>query len=92
MSTHRYLVKGRVQSVGFRYFVLREADALRLTGWVRNLADGTVEVVASGDDVLLSTLEGRLWQGPPMARVTSLDVSSAEDPAAPGFHIQPTPW
>jgi acylphosphatase len=50
MTTKKFVVSGRVQGVGFRYFVVREAEALSLAGWVRNLPDGRVEVLASGDD------------------------------------------
>ncbi len=47
---NHYLIKGRVQGVGFRWFVHREAAALNLRGWVRNTEDGHVEVVAAGDE------------------------------------------
>jgi acylphosphatase len=92
MPARRFLVSGRVQGVGFRYFVLREARALGVAGWVRNLADGRVEVLAAGDDAVLQALEGRLWQGPPHARVGAVEAEPAEAPDRPGFDVLPTPW
>lgn len=62
--------------VGFRYFVLREARALGLTGWVRNGKDGrTVEVVAEGEETALRKLEAALREGPSMARVETAEAS-----------------
>ena len=64
------IVHGRVQGVFFRASTQKMARRLRLTGWVRNCADGTVEVMASGDGAALQDLLAWLHQGPPMARVT----------------------
>lgn len=75
----KYLVGGRVQGVGFRIFVAREATALGLAGWTRNLPDGRVEVVASGRDDTLERLRKALACGPRMADVTGLDVSDISD-------------
>jgi acylphosphatase len=58
-------VRGVVQGVGFRYFVLREARYLGLDGWVANEADGSVHVVADGPRDVLETLLARLEEGPP---------------------------
>ncbi len=67
------VVRGRVQMVGFRYFVLEQAQALNLTGWVRNGDDGrTVEVVAEGAEGALRELEAALKHGPGAARVDEL--------------------
>ncbi len=63
------VVLGRVQGVGFRYWALEEAQRLGLTGWVRNLRDGSVEVEAQGEEEKLFEFEKLLWQGPPLARV-----------------------
>jgi acylphosphatase len=90
MKANRYLVTGRVQGVGFRYFVEEEATSVGVTGWVRNLADGRVEVLAAGDDAQLGQLEKKLWEGPPLARVTSVDVEPAAAPDHEGFHIRST--
>lgn len=75
MTTRRYLVRGRVQGVGYRWFVSREADRLGLRGYARNLPDGTVEVVAQGPDQSLQTLERALEKGPSFARVVGVDKS-----------------
>lgn len=69
MSLRRWVVRGRVQGVGFRWFVMAEAERLQLGGYVRNLADGSVEVVSRGSEDALETLERRLRRGPPAARV-----------------------
>lgn len=73
MSAVRFIVKGRVQGVGFRWFVTREAARLDLAGYVRNLPDGTVEVVAQGPEAALASLESALAHGPPAAHVSSVD-------------------
>jgi len=62
-------VLGRVQGVGFRFFVLRLADELDLRGWVANEPDGAVRVVAEGPRAALEALRDRLEVGPPAARV-----------------------
>jgi len=64
-----FLVRGRVQGVGFRWFVHREASELELRGWVRNTEDGDVEVVAAGDAENLAELRNSLKQGPRGSRV-----------------------
>lgn len=75
MKTVRFIVSGRVQGVGFRWFVMREATRLDLAGSVRNLPDGTVEVVARGPVEALGLLESALRHGPPAAHVQSVDKS-----------------
>jgi acylphosphatase len=78
-----YLVKGRVQGVGFRWFVHREAAALQLNGWVRNTEDGHVEVVASGEPEVLAKLTKTLHEGSRGSRVDSvIDHELAESEAA----------
>ena len=73
MPTVRFLVRGIVQGVGYRWFVLREAQRLELRGWVSNLPDGTVEVVADGDERALASLEQILARGPRMAHVARVE-------------------
>lgn len=63
---------GRVQGVGFRYFVVLRARGFGLSGWVRNLRDGRVEVQAAGEDPALDALEAALWSGPPHAEVSTV--------------------
>lgn len=69
------MVSGRVQGVGYRFFVERAASIEGLHGWVRNLPDGRVEVRAEGDAESLSRFESRLRQGPPVSRVDAVEVS-----------------
>ena len=64
-----FLIRGRVQGVGFRWFVHREAQELDLLGWVRNTEDGDVEVVAAGSQDDLGELRSSLRRGPRGARV-----------------------
>ncbi len=90
MRSVRYLVRGHVQGVGFRYFVSRQASALGLRGWVRNLSSGDVETVVAGDEGALSAFEGRLWTGPPRAAVESVRAAPSDLPEAPGFRVLPT--
>jgi len=66
-------VRGRVQGVGFRYFVQREAQRLSLSGWVRNLQGGGVQVAAEGSEEDLQTFLQILRKGPPMAWVERVD-------------------
>ncbi len=70
---HRYIVKGRVQGVGFRWYVLREASALALRGWVRNTVAGDVEVLAAGTPEQLRELQARLQQGSRGSRVDGIE-------------------
>jgi len=80
---------GRVQGVGFRYFVWREAEALGIDGWVRNRVDGTVEALARGTNEDLDRLLGRLEEGPRMSRVISVSVTDEPDEdVAQGFEIR----
>jgi acylphosphatase len=65
---------GRVQGVFFRDHTQKWASSLSLTGWVRNLRDGRVEVLAEGDKEKIEELINRLKQGPPLAQVEKIDV------------------
>ncbi|OGO31990.1 MAG: hypothetical protein A2136_05805 [Chloroflexi bacterium RBG_16_54_11] len=73
-SRLRAKVVGRVQGVSFRYFVLEQAESLDLTGWVRNMWDGSVEVLAEGLHQNLEELLTALRVGPPMAKVANVEV------------------
>jgi acylphosphatase len=86
-----YLVKGRVQGVGFRWFVHREAAALHLHGWVRNTEDGHVEVVAAGDADTLSELRESLRKGSRGSRVDALvehELDESESAKLGPFQIE----
>ena len=78
MAARRYIVRGRVQGVGFRWFVDHEARQLSLVGWVRNNFDGSVEVLAIGGEPQLATLKARLEKGPRAARVDEVEEIAAE--------------
>jgi acylphosphatase len=78
IQTRRFLVRGRVQGVGFRWFVEREAHILGIAGWVRNNHDGTVEVLAMGTREQLAGMRSRLREGPRAARVDDVEESEAE--------------
>lgn len=81
LERRAWLVEGRVQGVGFREWTRREAERLpKIRGFVRNLADGRVEVVAEGPPSELAALAGVLSRGPLHARVTR--VSPVDPPAA----------
>jgi acylphosphatase len=83
------VVHGRVQGVGFRYFVMREARALGLSGWVRNQDDGSVEVEAEGRRDPLDALVERLRRGPPGARVAGVEEAWSEGEALHrGFDVK----
>src|SRR5512146_1451477 len=75
--TKSFIVKGRVQGVGFRWFVEREAQMLGLAGWVRNNPDGSVEVLATGTREQVNGLHAKLRHGPRAARVDEVEVSEA---------------
>jgi acylphosphatase len=88
MASYRYIVRGRVQGVGYRYFVMREAAALGVSGFARNLPDGTVEVIAEAADEVLALFEDRLRQGPSFATVKDLDRAAVAARGDQGFHIR----
>ncbi len=88
-EARRFLVRGRVQGVGFRWFVEREAHMLGISGWVRNNANGTVEILAQGTSDQLSGLHSRLRQGPRAARVDNVEVSEVRPSTnLSSFHIE----
>ena len=83
------VISGRVQGVAFRSFVEREAEALHINGWVRNVSDGTVEAVFSGEPKAVSAMLASCRLGPPGAKVTGVETSNATV-VGPGFEILPT--
>jgi len=80
MSEMHVRVKGMVQGVGFRWFVRERARRLGLSGWVRNLPDGSVEVAAAGDPQQLDLLRDELLRGPNGATVDDLEEVQAPLP------------
>jgi len=87
MACVRFVVSGRVQGVFFRASTRDEALRLGLTGHARNLPDGTVEVVACGNDAALGQLESWLELGPPLAQVSRVERSAADIAAPERFRI-----
>ena len=83
----QYRVTGRVQGVGFRAFVADVARDEGVSGWVRNLPDGSVEARAEGDVDSLRRFEWRLWQGPAHARVDDVATEDVVPDGATGFRI-----
>ncbi|MBD8057787.1 acylphosphatase [Cellulomonas sp. JH27-2] len=85
MGGKRVIVHGTVQGVGFRWATRREARRLGVTGWVRNVDDGSVEAVVGGEgaDAMLAWLR----HGPPGSQVTSIDVQDSDDAGGP-FEIR----
>lgn len=83
-------MSGRVQGVGFRWFVLRRGERLALDGWVRNLPDGRVEVAAVGPQAAADALEDALRVGPRLARVDSVETHEYQHEVShgKGFHIK----
>jgi acylphosphatase len=84
----RYLIAGRVQGVGFRFFTAEAAAHEGVDGWVRNLPDRRVEVAAEGDADAVDRFERRLRHGPPGARVDAVDVTENVPSGASGFTIR----
>ena len=90
-QTRRYFVCGRVQGVGFRFFVQREAEKLRVSGYVRNLFDGRVEVLAVGTAAQLDAMKRALDRGPRFSSVSGVQEEHAQpNPLHEnGFVIEP---
>lgn len=76
--TKRLAIEGRVQGVGFRYFMQHKARALGITGWVRNRPDGSVEAVVQGSTGAVDEMVALARRGPPSAKVTNVSVSDAD--------------
>jgi acylphosphatase len=84
----RYLIGGRVQGVGFRFFTADAAAREGVSGWVRNLTDRRVEIAAEGDAAAVDRFERAIRQGPPHARVDEVDVTNNVPSGASGFSIR----
>jgi len=91
MATRQIRVSGRVQGVGYRASLQEKAQALGLTGWVRNRYDGTVEALVQGAAETLDELIAWARRGPSAARVTELLVTEVgSEPAHARFEVRPT--
>lgn len=87
-SVHLWII-GRVQGVGYRAWLYREAVGQGLSGWARNRSDGAVEAVLAGDPVNVDTVVAACHDGPPGAMVQSVTVNEAPPPPG-GFEVRPT--
>lgn len=85
MRRVRAIVSGRVQAVGMRWATVRAAESAGAAGWVRNLSDGTVEVVIEGDDAAVDDVLRFLHGGPRAARVDHVAVQEEEPVGEHGF-------
>ncbi len=85
MRTVRLIITGRVQGVGYRMWAERTASALGIRGWVRNRSDGTVELLAIGEDAAVTELIDACSRGPRHADVSGVSVSDAGDDGSVGF-------
>ena len=88
VQARRYFVRGRVQGVGYRWFVQKNAVALRMSGYVRNLDDGRVEVYAVGTPEQLNELAGLLWRGPRTSDVRGVDEQESAVESFVGFRVE----
>ncbi|MFO7640620.1 MAG: acylphosphatase [Candidatus Competibacteraceae bacterium] len=84
----RCYVTGRVQGVGFRYATAEKALGLGVHGYVRNLPDRRVEVLARGEERAVIALRNWLWQGPQLARVSDVHCDVLPDQEVRGFRIE----
>lgn len=88
MAARQFLISGRVQGVGYRYFAERSAHETGVTGWARNLDDGRVEVHANGTPKQLEDFEARLRLGPRFADVRSVESREVAVLELSGFYIR----
>jgi acylphosphatase len=86
----RLIVTGRVQGVGYRWWAQGQARALGLDGWVRNLRDGSVELLAAGTPEAIDRLVRACHGGPPAAMVDAVQRFEADDEGLAGFKERPT--
>jgi acylphosphatase len=84
----RFVVRGRVQGVGYRSFAQHAASLTGVSGWVRNRDDGSVEAVACGTKEQLDAFAGYVHTGPRWGEVRSVEVSECAPPANSGFSIR----
>lgn len=90
MKTVRLRVAGQVQGVGYRAWAVRIAAELGLRGWVRNRADGSVELLASGTEAAIAALIAAARHGPRAAHVRAVQIADAEDEGSLGFSAYPS--
>ena len=84
------VITGRVQGVGYRAWIEREVERLRLTGWVRNRSDGSVEAVFKGSEDAVVRMLDECWRGPRGAKVENVVATVIADEGWPEFSVLPT--
>ncbi len=82
------IIAGRVQGVGFRYWLSRETEGRGLSGWARNLPDGRVEAVFAGPVAEVDDMLQACWSGPAFAAVRAVEVAPSVEGPSTGFHIK----
>lgn len=90
MTTKRVVIEGRVHGVGYRAWMIAQAEAMGVSGWVRNRADGTVEAVVDGPTDVVEELLRACRLGPRGASVSAIQEFLIEAEVEPGFHRRPT--
>ena len=88
MVARHYIVKGRVQGVGFRYFTRRLAEQLDIKGWVKNLENGAVEVHAEGDENPMEQFFRKIKRGPSLAFVQEVEAGEVEPEGYQDFSLE----
>lgn len=90
MRARRVIIAGRVQGVGYRAWMEREATRLGVQGWVRNHRNGTVEALVAGEEAAVQALLSACRRGPMLALVSDITEEFADPPEEPGFRRLPT--
>ena len=90
MAAKRLTIAGRVHGVGYRAWMVEQAERLGVSGWVRNRRDGTIEALVDGDVASVEELLRLCRRGPPFATVTEIVEELAEPCNEPGFGRLPT--
>jgi acylphosphatase len=90
MKTVKVRIHGQVQGVWFRGWTVEEASARGLSGWVRNVHDGSVEALFAGDAAKVDEMVQRCHQGPPAAAVTRVDARETDETPPTGFEQAPS--
>jgi len=90
ITARHLLIHGKVQGVYYRASAQAKARELGLSGWVRNLRSGEVEALVAGPETAVEAFIAWAHDGPPAARVSRVESSAADAPAAPDFEMRPT--
>ncbi len=89
LASKKLLIKGRVQAVFYRAWLKKNAENAKITGWVKNLSDGSVEAVLQGDKEKVDNLIKKCRQGPPLARVDEIIIKKARlDKSLKSFRVK----